>query len=335
MKNYIQPNEKIMIAGGSGMAGNAIYRSLIKSGYGQQKFGGELLIPSRQQLNLLRSDEVVNWFEINRPSIVILAAAKVGGIFANHSKPTEFLLENLKIQNNVIETSWKFGVKRLLFLGSSCIYPKFAEQPIREESLLQGYLEETNECYAIAKIAGIKLCQALRKQYGFDAISLMPTNLYGPKDNYDPNNSHVMASLIRKFCTATEFNQKEVFCWGTGTPCREFLHVNDLGEAATFVLENWNPDDANAPKDKFGKPLQILNVGTGQDISIKDLSKKIALICNYKGEIIWDKDKPDGTPKKLLNISNLKSLGWHSKISLDDGIKWSIKEFREINKFKL
>ena len=330
--NIFNQNHTIYVAGSEGMVGSSICRLLKKKGYKDK--GKKLVTISRRELDLRDEKKLEDWFDSKRPDIVIIAAAKVGGILANKQKPVDFLLDNLKIQNNLIEKSYKFGVKRLLFLGSSCIYPKFATQPLIEDALLQGYLEETNESYAIAKIAGIKLCQALRKQYGFDAISLMPTNLYGPKDNYDPDNSHVMASLIRKFCTAKEFNEKKVICWGTGAPFREFLHVNDLGEAATFALENWNPNATNAPKDKFGKPLQLLNVGTGQDISIKELTKKIALMCKYEGEIIWDKDKPDGTPRKLLDISNLKSIGWQSKITLEDGIKLTIKEFREMNKFK-
>ena len=237
------------------------------------------------------------------------------------------MLENLKIQNNIIETSWRFGVRRLLFLGSSCIYPKFAEQPITEEALLTGELEPTNQWYAIAKIAGIKLCEALRKQYSFDAISLMPTNLYGPGDNYNSLNSHVMASLIKKFHTASIQKDPEVICWGTGNPLREFLHVDDLGNAAVFALENWNTFSENAPLDQNGEPLLLLNVGTGKDISIRELAKKISDILDYKGKIIWDQTKPDGTPKKQLNIKRLLELGWEPKITLEDGIRRTLKEF--------
>ena len=255
------------------------------------------------------------------PTVVIIAAAKVGGILANSLYPTQFLLDNLKIQNNLIENSWQTGVKRLLFLGSSCIYPKFAHQPINEESLLTGQLEETNQWYGIAKIAGIKLCDALRKQYNFDAISLMPTNLYGPGDNYHPQNSHVMASFIRKFYEASINSSPTVKCWGTGSPLREFLHVDDLGDAVVFALENWDPSSKNAPKDENNNKLTTLNVGTGKDISIKELALKISNLLNYKGKIIWDKSKPDGTPKKLLNIQKIQSLGWDPKISLSEGIK--------------
>ena len=316
-------NEKIFIAGSSGMVGSAIHRRLLKAGY------SKILCPSSKELNLLQPEKVYEWFEFNKPSIVILAAAKVGGILANFNQPTQFLLENLKIQNNVIETAWKFNVKRFLFLGSSCIYPKYAKQPLKEESLLTGALEKTNESYAIAKIAGLKLCESLRRQYKFDSISLMPTNLYGPRDNYDLEQSHVMAALIRKFCYAKKYSEKKVFCWGSGSPFREFLHVDDLGDAVKFVIENWDPDGINAPKDNLNNPLYLLNVGTGQDISIKDLAHKIARICKFEGEIHWDNSKPDGTPKKLLDISAIKSLGWSPKISLDEGLKSTITEFQK------
>ena len=331
MKKLISKNERFFIAGSRGMVGQAIVKALRKSGYGEKEYGGILLTPSRKELNLLNREEVEKWFKINKPTIVVLAAAKVGGIFANDSKPTEFLLENLKIQLNVIELAWKYGVKRLLFLGSSCIYPKFAEQPIKEESLLSGLLEPTNQWYAIAKITGIKLCEALRKQNKFDAISLMPTNLYGPGDNYHPENSHVMASLIRKFYLASKNSLPSVTCWGTGTPLREFMHVDDLAKASIFALERWNPDSENAPLDKYGKPLLFLNVGTGKDISIKDLAEKIAEITNFKGQILWDKSKPDGTPKKLLNTDKLTNLGWINKIDLTKGIKNAISDFEMNN----
>ena len=323
----INLDEKIFVAGASGMAGSAIIRMLKRSGYGKDLNNGKILKPNRKELNLLDSNEVKEWFIHNKPTVVIIAAARVGGIFANANQPTDFLLDNLKIQNNIIESSFKHNVKRLLFLGSSCIYPKLAQQPIKEEYLLNGVLEATNEWYAIAKIAGIKLCQALRKQYSFDAISLMPTNLYGPKDNYHPTNSHVMASLIRKFCEAKEFGLSSVTCWGTGKPLREFMHVDDLGTSVVFALENWDPKDDKAPLGINGEPLTYLNVGTGIDISIKDLAKKISKIVNFKGEIIWDKSKPDGTPKKQLNVDKIKSLGWSPTIKLDDGIKRTIEEF--------
>lgn len=329
MKKYISKNEKIFIAGSSGMAGNAIVRSLKKAGYGDKNLNGELLLPTRKELNLLNYKDVEEWFETNKPTVVIIAAAKVGGILANSKFPYEFLLENMKIQNNIIETSWRNKVKRLLFLGSSCIYPKYAQQPIREESLLNGKLEETNEGYAIAKIAGIKLCESLRIQYGFDAISLMPTNLYGPNDNYHPEHSHAMASLISKFYNASINSLPTVSCWGSGSPEREFMHVHDLGEAVIFALEQWSPDSKDAPKDDYGKPLNFLNVGTGKDISIKLLAEKISSVVNFKGNIIWDKSKPDGTPKKQLDVSRILSLGWKPKISLEQGISETISNFNK------
>tara|TARA_B100000963_G_scaffold120047_1_gene104601 strand:+ start:6145 stop:7128 length:984 start_codon:yes stop_codon:yes gene_type:complete len=320
MKKIVK-NDKIFIAGANGMVGQAIKKSLKKAGYGSKKYNGSFLTPSKKELDLLNYESVEKWFSKKKPTVVILAAAKVGGILANSSQPTEFILENLKIQNNVIELAWKFNVKRFLFLGSSCIYPKFAKQPIIEESLLTDSLEPTNQWYALAKIAGIKLCEALRKQYGFDAISLMPTNLYGPGDNYHPDNSHVMAALIKKFLDASKKSLDTVTLWGTGSPLREFMHVDDLGDAVVFVLENWDPDSKIAPLDNNNSPLLLLNVGTGKDISIKDLAKKISAITSYKGQIIWDKTKPDGTPRKLLNIEKIKQLGWEPKISLDNGIK--------------
>ena len=330
MNKIILKKERIFIAGAYGMAGSAIKRSLIKFGYGRNKHNGVILTPTRKELDLLNANAVETWFIKNKPTIVIIAAAKVGGIQANNSMPTDFLLKNLKIQNNVIENSWKANIKRLLFLGSSCIYPKFAKQPIKEEYLLESQLETTNQWYAIAKIAGLKLCEALRNQYGFDAISLMPTNLYGPGDNYHPENSHVMAALISKFTKATFESKSFVECWGTGEPLREFLHVDDLGYAAVFCLENWQPCNESSPKDLYGNALNHLNVGTGKDISIKQLAEKIARFCEFKGEIIWDHSKPDGTPKKQLDISKISKLGWSPKISLDEGIKETISKFKKI-----
>ena len=327
----IDLSEKIFIAGGSGMVGNSVYRIFKSSGYGSKTHNGKILKPNRKELNLLDTEAVRKWFILNKPSVVILAAAKVGGISANATYPADFLFQNLKIQTNVIEASWETGVKRFLFLGSSCIYPKFAQQPIKESSLLTGPLEATNEWYAIAKIAGIKLCQSLRKQYNFDAISLMPTNLYGTGDNYHPINSHVMPSLIRKFCNALKFSSKEVSCWGTGNALREFMHVDDLGKAILFALENWDPADPNSPLDDNNEPLTFLNVGTGKDITIKELAKKISDKIGYKGKIIWDQTKPDGTPRKLLNIDKIKSIGWEPQICLEDGINKTIKEFLAMN----
>ena len=325
----ISTDQKIVIFGSSGMVGNAIFRVLKKNGF------LKILLPKRKDLNLLDSYAVKNWFRNFKPEIVIIAAAKVGGIYANKNYPADFILENLKIQTNIIETSWENNVKKLLFLGSSCIYPKFANQPIQEEELLKSYLEPTNEWYAIAKISGIKLCQALNIQYNFNAISLMPTNLYGPCDNYDSTNSHVIPSLIRRFYEAKIKGEESVSCWGSGTPLREFLHVDDLADACLFVLENWNINDDFSLKDNKGNPLTYLNVGTGKDISIKELAFLIAKMVNFKGKICWDQSKPDGTPKKLLDISRIIEMGWEPKISLEDGLRNTIKLYEKENKFKI
>ncbi|ABM70684.1 GDP-L-fucose synthase family protein [Prochlorococcus marinus] len=317
MKKLITKEDKIFIAGHKGMVGRSIKKNLISKNY------TNLITVEKNDLNLLDDLKVKNWFKKNKPDIVILAAAKVGGIMANNKYPANFILENLKIQTNVIEASWENNIKRFLFLGSSCIYPKYANQPINEEELLNGYLEPTNQWYAIAKIAGIKLCEALRKQYDFDAISLMPTNLYGPGDNYDPNNSHVLPSLIRKFYEAKINNLDKVICWGTGYPMREFLHVDDLSEASIYALENWYPKK---------EELKYMNVGTGKDISIRELATIIAKEIGFEGEIEWDVSKPDGTPKKQLNISKFSKLGWSSKIKLSDGIKNTIDCYINENK---
>ena len=330
MKKKISLKEKFFVAGSTGMVGGAVCRTHKKNGYGLVENGGKILAPKRNELDLLENEKVKVWFRKNKPSVVILAAAKVGGIYANSRYPADFILENIKIQTNIIEAAWKSGVKRFLFLGSSCIYPKNVLQPIKEDYLLKGDLEKTNEPYAIAKIAGIKLCESLRRQYDFDAISLMPTNLYGPGDNYHIKNSHVMASLIKKFCDAKKNNEKKVICWGTGKPMREFLHVDDLGSAVVFCLEHWDPKEPNPPLDNQGNPLTHLNVGTGLDISIQDLSKKIAENSSYNGEIYWDKEMPDGTNKKLLDISKIRSLGWKHKISLDQGIKKTILDYKKL-----
>lgn len=327
MIKKISYEDKIFVAGATGMVGKSVVKKLLENGYGKRESGGKLFIPTRKELNLIDQKSVQEWFEINKPDVVILAAAKVGGIIANSSYPFDFISENLKIQTNVIESSWRSGVRRFLFLGSSCIYPKLAEQPIKEESLLTGALEKTNEWYAISKIAGIKLCQSLRRQYGFDAISLMPTNLYGPGDNYHPTNSHVMAALIKKFYEAKINFSSSVTCWGTGNPFREFLFINDLADAVVFALENWDPDDKNAPIDKNGIPHYFLNVGTGKDISIFNLASLISNLIDFKGIIKWDKSKPDGTPKKQLEISQFKKLGWESKTSLEEGIRITIKDY--------
>ena len=319
--DLIDKKDKIFIAGHKGMVGSAILRSLIRKGY------ENILTVSRDELDLSCSEGVKNWFNKYKPEVVIMAAAKVGGIFVNKKFPTEFLLENLKIQNNIIECAWKNNIKRLLFLGSSCIYPKYAKQPIKEEYLLKSELEETNEAYAIAKISGIKLCEYLFRQYEFDAISLMPTNLYGPGDNYHALNSHVLPALIRKFYIASKEKKDIVECWGTGNALREFLHVDDLGDACIFALEKWNPRIFNKNIEDKSKIRNYMNVGSGKDISIKDLATIIAKYTNYSGKIIWDKSKPDGTPRKLLDISNFLKIGWYPKINLLDGIEETIKNF--------
>ena len=312
--NLINPNDRLAIFGARGMAGSSISRALNRAGYHQQ------LKPSRQELDLLDLLAVQHWFAEQKPTVVVLAAAKVGGIYANSTYPADFLLENLKLQTHVIETAWRTGVRRLLFLGSSCIYPKFAEQPIKEEALLTGALEPTNECYAIAKIAGIKLCEALRTQHGFDAFSLMPTNLYGPGDSYHPENSHVLPALIRRFHEAAESNVPSVTCWGTGTPLREFMHVDDLGEACVFALERWQPGAHDPP---------FLNLGTGVDLTIRELAEAVAEATGYRGEILWDTSKPDGTPKKQLDVRRFTALGWSAQIPLVQGLASTVAEFRE------
>ena len=316
MKSYIFNTDKVFIAGASGMVGSAIKRELSKTIY-----GGKILSPNRKELELTNFNDVDNWFRKNKPDIVVIAAATVGGILANSKNPSDFLLDNLKIQTNLIELSHIHNVRRLLFLGSSCIYPKLASQPIKEEYLLSGELEKTNECYAIAKIAGIKLCQALRIQKGFDSISLMPTNLYGPGDNYNPQESHVMAALIRKFYEAKKNNLESVSCWGTGAPLREFMHVDDLAKAVLFVLEKWKPSISDG--------MFYLNVGTGKDITIKELAEKISKKFEYSGKIIWDHNKPDGTPKKQLDITRIKKLGWEPSIDLNTGLDQTINSFKE------
>ena len=312
MLPLISAGDRIFVAGHRGMAGGAICRALQRAGY------SNLLTVSRDELDLLDGPAVQRWFNETKPAVVVLAAAKVGGIEANNSYPADFLLENLKIQTHVIEAAWRSGVRRLLFLGSSCIYPKYADQPIQEEALLTGALEPTNEWYAIAKITGIKLCEALRKQHGFDAISLMPTNLYGPGDNYHPTHSHVLPALIRRFHEAAQVHAASVTCWGSGTPLREFLHVDDLGEACVFALQHWQP----GPEE-----LQYLNVGTGVDLTIRELAEQVAVATGYQGEVLWDASKPDGTPKKQLDVSRLAALGWRARISLAEGLASTVADF--------
>ena len=329
MKKLISLDDHIFIAGASGMVGSSILRILKQSGYGRKDRGGAIYAPNRKDLDLSDHSSVLKWFQQFNPTVVILAAGKVGGISANANYPADFILENLKIQTNIVEIAWKNNVRRLLFLGSSCIYPKNANQPLKEEYLLNNSLEPTNEWYAIAKIAGIKLCQALRIQYGFDAISLMPTNLYGQGDNYKVSESHVLPSLIRKFDEATKNNFDSVKCWGTGNPKREFLHVDDLAKACLYVLENWEPSSENSPLDENKYPLSFLNVGSGEEVSIKKLAELIAKEFKFKGSIIWDKTKPDGTRRKLLSIEKIKELGWSSSITLEEGIKKTILSYKQ------
>ena len=306
------------------MVGSAVLRRLCSMDKINKK---NILTPKRKELDLSNYSDLEQWFKINNPTVVILAAAKVGGINANSTKPYEFILENLKIQTNIIELAWKYGVKKLLFLGSSCIYPKLCPQPIKEEYLLNGELEKTNEFYAIAKIAGIKLCESLRIEHGFNSICLMPTNLYGRGDYYNTEYGHVLPSLIKKFYDAKKNNFKKVTCWGTGKALREFLFVDDLADACIYTLENWEPNQENYLKNKDGKVLTWLNVGSPFEISIKRLASKISKYMRYEGEIIWDKSKPDGTPRKKLDNSKITNLGWSAKTNLDKGIKLTIKYF--------
>lgn len=301
--------DQIYVAGSNGMVGSAIVRALKSDGY------TNLLTRSSKELDLRDKKAVMDFFKAERPDYVFLAAAKVGGILANNTYRGEFLHDNLAIQLNVIEAARKFGVKKLMFLGSSCIYPKLAPQPLKEEYLLTGLLEPTNEPYAIAKIAGIKMCEAYRDQYGCNFISVMPTNLYGPNDNFDLKNSHVLPALIRKFYTAAQEGRDHVEIWGTGSPKREFLHVDDLAQACLYLMKTYDGRD-------------FLNVGTGEDISIKELAEMVARIVEFEGELRFDTTKPDGTPRKLMDVSRLHSLGWKAKISLEDGIKSVVEDIK-------
>ena len=306
----VQKSDRIYVAGHRGLAGGAIHRELERRGY--QK----LVTRSSKELNLRERGAVRNFFERERPNVVVLAAAKVGGIKANNDYPVEFLLWNLQIQNNVIEAAADFGVEKLLFLGSSCIYPKFAPQPIPESALLTGPLEPTNDAYAVAKIAGIKLCQAYARQYGKPFISAMPTNLYGPGDNFDLASSHVLPALMRKVHEAKEREDAEVVVWGTGTPRREFLHVDDLAAACRFLLENYADAD-------------LINVGFGEDVSIRKLAETICEVVGFKGRLAFDPSKPDGTPRKLMDSSKLRGLGWKPAIGLQEGIARTYAWYRD------
>ena len=323
MNKLINHEDKIFVAGHNGMVGKAVCRSLKKYGY------QNIITCDRSDLDLTNSKAVDEFLNQNKPNVVVLAAAKVGGIYANNKYPGEFILENLMIQTNVIKSSWNLNVKRLLFLGSSCIYPKFCEQPMKEQYLLSGNLEKTNEYYAIAKIAGLKLCEGLNIQHGFDAITLMPTNLYGTGDNYDLETSHVLPALVRKFCDAKENHLDKVICWGDGSPMREFLHCDDLADACVFTLENLNFNRINQILDLEENKISHINIGTGLDLTIKNLAELIANKVGFEGEIVWDLTKPNGTPQKKLDVSLIKKLGWEHRISLEDGLKLTIKEYMD------
>lgn len=300
--------DKIFVAGHRGMVGSAIVRKLIHEGY------TNIITRTSGDLNLMNQRDVMSFFETEKPDYVFLAAAKVGGIYANNTYRAEFLYNNLMIEANVIHAAHCNHVKKLLFLGSSCIYPKMAPQPLTEDALLTGELEPTNEPYAIAKIAGIKLCESYRDQYGDNFISAMPTNLYGPNDNYDLNNSHVLPALIRKFHEAKIHQQTQVEVWGTGSPLREFLHVDDLADACYFLMLQYNEKS-------------FVNVGTGNDLSIKALAELVKNIVGFEGKLVWNSSKPDGTPRKLMNVARIESLGWKHQIGLEEGIKSVYQEF--------
>ena len=306
----MEKGSKIYVAGHRGLVGSAIVREFQKKGY------TNIIGKTHKELDLIDSIVVEDFFKAEKPEYVFLAAARVGGIYANATYPADFIYENLQIQNNVIRNAHKYGVKKLMFLGSSCIYPKMCPQPIKEEYLLSGYLEETNEAYALAKISGLKMCQYFNKQYGTNYISVMPTNLYGPYDNFHSENSHVMPALIRRFHEAKLNNAKEVVVWGSGTPLREFLYSEDMADACIYLMESYEGND-------------FFNIGTGKEITIKSLAELIKEVVGYEGEIVWDKTKPDGTPRKLLDVSKLEKAGWKYKMGLKDGIRETYKWFIE------
>lgn len=308
----MEKTSKIYVAGHKGLVGSAIVRSLSKAGY------TNIVTRTREKLDLLNQTAVADFFTTEKPDYVFLAAAKVGGIMANKNFPADFIFQNLQIQNNIIDSAYKNNVKKLLFLGSSCIYPKLAPQPIKEEYLLTGSLEPSNDAYALAKISGIKMCQSYNTQYGTNFISVMPTNLYGENDNFDLETSHVLPAMIRKFEDAKNTGAPSVTMWGSGTPMREFLYVDDLAEACLHIINTYNDSS-------------IVNIGTGEDVTIKELAETIAKTVGYEGEIKWDTTKPDGTPRKLLDVSKLHGLGFKHKTSLEDGIKltyeWYLKNY--------
>jgi len=312
----LSKNTKIYIAGHRGMVGSAVWRALESKGY------SNLIGKTSKELDLRNQQAVINFYNQEQPEVVINAAAKVGGILANNDFPYQFLMENMQIQNNLIDGAHKEGIEKFIFLGSSCIYPKFAKQPLKEEYLLTASLEPTNEWYAIAKITGVKACQAIRKQYNRDYVSLMPTNLYGSFDNFDLQSSHVLPAMLRKFHEAKLNKHSDVILWGTGTPMREFLFVDDMAEAVVHALEN-------------NLPEYLYNIGTGKDITIKELAETIQKVIGHQGNIIWDVSKPNGTPRKLMDVSKMKKFGWQYSTELEDGIKNTYKWFLEnINNFK-
>jgi GDP-L-fucose synthase len=306
----VNQNSRIYVAGHRGLVGGAVVRALELQGH------KNLLLRTHRELDLTEQSAVRDFFERERPEAVVMAAARVGGIQANNTRPAEFIRDNLLVQDNVIDAAYRSGVAKFVFLGSSCIYPKLCPQPIKEDYLLTGALEPTNEWYAIAKIAGLKMCQAYRRQYGFNAISLMPTNLYGPGDNFDLQNSHVLPALIRRFHEATLRGDATMSIWGTGTPRREFLHVEDMADAVVYLLKTYDAEP-------------IVNLGWGEDVTIKELAEMVAAATGFKGTLMFDPSKPDGTPRKLLDTSRLTSLGWKPKISLRDGIEQTYAWFKQ------
>lgn len=306
----MEKNAKIYVAGHKGMVGSAIVRQLEAQGY------TNIIVRSHKELDLTRQDQVEKFFEEEKPEYVFLAAAKVGGIMGNATAKADFMYDNMILEMNVINAAWKNGCKKLEFLGSSCIYPKFAPQPMKEDCLLTSSLEETNEAYALAKISGLKYCEYLNTQYGTDYISVMPTNLYGPNDNYHPEHSHVLPALIRRFHEAKEAGVKSVTCWGDGSPLREFMYVDDLADLCVFLMNNYSGNET-------------VNAGTGKELTIKELTELVAKVVGYEGEILWDPSKPNGTPRKLLDVSKAAGLGWTYKTELEDGIRLTYKDFLE------
>jgi len=304
----MEKNSKIYVAGHRGMVGSAIVRELQRQGY------TNIITRTHRELDLLRQEEVERFFEEERPEYVFLAAAKVGGIIANQSALADFMYENMMLEMNVIHSAWKNGCRKLEFLGSSCIYPKFAPQPMPESCLLTSALEPTNEAYALAKISGLKYCEYLNRQYGTDFISVMPTNLYGPNDNYHPEHSHVLPALIRRFHEAKEAGLESVTCWGDGSPLREFLYVDDLANLCVFLMNHYSGNET-------------VNAGSGKELTIRELTEKVAHIVGYEGKIMWDITRPNGTPRKLLDVSKAKALGWEAKVELDEGIRLAYEDF--------